>query len=211
MDLTKQRKIKSFWNWFALEARHLADMLARSATDDIVKSVAPRVKSLDDRVGWEIGPGVRKKNAFSVSLNGSIGNLAIAETIIEAAPDLPAWEFNAGRPPKQWDGRFNLHNAKGDAISLDALQWRYLLTASDNGAFFDIAILAHLPAMDGKAKAQAAGIAIQSVVGERTYLERFDRVEFLDRPTPESLDRSTPLLLLNDHMNHLDSMQYGKS
>jgi hypothetical protein len=203
-------EIRAFWNWFSLEASHLADLLARSATEELVRIVDPRMKSLDERIGWEFGPGAKRENAFSISLNGSITNLPIAEAIIKAAPDLPKWEFNAGRPPKAWDGRFKLQNPEGQAVSLDASKWRYVLTAFDDGAFFDISIIAQLPSMDERAKTHAARVAIQGVVGERSFLERFDRVEFADSPTPEILERSTPLFSLNEHIQHLDSIRHDK-
>lgn len=203
-NLPSVLRIKSFWKWFSSNADTLASLLEQDRVDELARMLGPSLKSLDQRVGWELGPGTSERCAFSISLNGALINVPIAQAIADGAPKkLKGWEISIGRPPKSWDGRFELRNELGQVVSLDAAKWSYVLDAFQDRAFFDITIIAEWPRMDALSKKQAARTAIQNVVGERRMLEKFDRIEVAENITAELTERYSAFLNLKSHLDYL--------
>ena len=201
----RRERIGEFWRWFASVQDKLAALLEKGVTEEIARMVAAKMNELTNEVGWEVGPGAERPYSFSIALNGSLENLAVAEEIVKEAPVLPNWEIYAGRPPKNWDGRIRLRNKQGQVVTLDSSGWRYILAGYDGNSFFDIAIIADWPIMDLAAKKQAASLAIQAVLGEVTMLKRFDRVKVVVSPSPDQLARSSSISDLKNHLDHLDA------
>ncbi|HWB60683.1 MAG TPA: hypothetical protein VG733_14405 [Chthoniobacteraceae bacterium] len=135
-ELIKPERIAAFWSWFSLNVSDFQRALDMNNTAGISEKIESAIKALDDRVGWEFGPGVKASYGFSISLNDSLENMPIAEAIIRAAPRLKGWEFHAGRPPKNWYGSIDFYNRTGQRLSLDVSTWRYLLTSLQKGAFW---------------------------------------------------------------------------
>ncbi len=202
--IPSSKKIEAFWNWFLSTAETLADLLERSSTKEIADLIEPRIKSLSDKIGWEIGPGLVKRYGFAISLNGSISNVPSALVIVAAAPVLAGWEFYCGLPPKKWDGRFRLKNRTGQTVSLDCSSWRYVLTGYDDNKFFDITALAQMRDLDNKAKIQAVKIALRNILGERVMLERLDRIEVRDSTDPNLQENASALMDLGRHIEFID-------
>ena len=200
---SERKDVVLFWEWFMLNASTLSALLRTGEVDEIANIVGPKMQALHAGLGWEIGPGTVEPYAFTISLNGSLSNLLAARTIVEAALKPALWEINIGKPPKSWNGRFELRNKDGQVVLLDASEWRYTLTGFQNNSFFDITIIARWPRMDFKAKLQAVWIAVQSSLGEVEALTKIGRVSIEKLPNAEAVERCSQFLSLKKHLNEI--------
>lgn len=197
--------IAKFWEWFVGNTFSLAEALRSNNVKEISRKIDPQVDRLDKRLGWEIGPGAHQRYSFSFALSGSLENLSVAERIIQAAPLIPGWEFNASLPPKEkWDGRIEFYSSRGHVLALDVSQWRYTLTAFNEREFFDISIMAELPLMDERERQRAAKTALGNIVGEKVMLKRFGRITFMTEILAKDQERSSKFLDLARRLEYLD-------
>ncbi len=198
------RVIHDFWKWFSASACSLTKLVSSGGTNEIVQLVTPQVNRLKSSIRWEIGPGTKTPYAFSFSLNGNIENLSDIKRIIALNPGIEGWEFNAGKPPKQWDGRFLLSNRFGQEVWIESNGWEYILTSFNSGEFFDVSLMADkLEKLDDKGKEQAGSIVVQSALGELMTLKLIDRIVFIDNPEKDELERANSINVLREHIDSL--------
>jgi hypothetical protein len=203
MTPVENSKIDQFWNWFSSNSETLEAHLCEAQEEMLAYLISPRVDELSEKVGWEIGPGVKKEFSFSLTFKGSRDVIPLVEKIVSRAPSLSDWEFNCGRPPKSWDGRFSLRDKAGGVIELDCSDWTYTLLAFDGNKFFDITFIGNLPPMDRRSSRQACNVVVQAQLGEREALELIDRVEINAVPTEHQLKTATPIRFLKKHIQSL--------
>ncbi len=198
------RAVMCFWKWFEVSASTLQSLVDDSNVSELTTLLAPRVKLVSDQIGWEIGPGIEQDFSFTISLNGDLRNLTIAEAVVVRAPSLVGWEFHAGKPPKKWDYRFSMHNNENKEVHIDAGRWVYFLTAFDNITFVDITLLAaNLPRMDERARDQAGMIVVEAAIGEKLMLERVDKIAIVDSVPDDKASSLSSITLLSEHLASL--------
>ena len=161
-----------FWSWFSLAAEAIALNPHDSA---LLAELDVRVRRLDPKLSWEIGPGLSKpwQLVISPSLNRDLRELA--KSIVAASPALRYWEFHSARQPKKWAFKFELEDPKGhDPIELDASTWKFVLLKYLDGKN---EILLKAKAQTKLTKGQrrmAATIVLESILGEDTLLDCVD-------------------------------------
>ncbi|MEQ8822571.1 MAG: hypothetical protein RLY93_20230 [Sumerlaeia bacterium] len=166
-----------------------------------------RLRTTFGQIGWEVGPGLEKDFALSLTFNGHDDLIPYVDAIIYQAPDLPNWEFNSGRPPKRWDGRFEIRQQTGDIIVIDSSQWTYILTSFNQNEFFDVALFGQLINVDEETRERACLIAVQGYLGERETLQWIDQIVFLELPSADDAKRATPLEFLREHIFSLKGVR----
>jgi hypothetical protein len=203
-DEFSEKEASYFWSWFRDQRITIESLLNGSDVNALKELVGPRVAELTSRLGWELGPGLKKRYAFSFTLNGDIANARIAAKILRCAPTFEQWELHVGRPRKNWDLTFRMRNQKEQKVFINAASWEYYLTSFGNDTTFDITLIGHdLPSLDDEAKMQAASIVIQGCIGERNALERIDSVNILTECTELMSDSLTNITYLYAHLNSM--------
>jgi hypothetical protein len=100
-----QTRINEFWSWFCDVAEALAGNVENPT---LLKDFDGRVRDLDPKLSWEIGPGLSKPWQLVISPNLDRDLREEARAIVACAPVLPAWEFHAARQPKKWHYKLEL-------------------------------------------------------------------------------------------------------
>ena len=149
------------------------------------------LRQLDDLVAglgdfaWEVGPGGDAENAFTLSPGGDRELLAETQTIVDAAPVVPGWEFHSAKPPRKWEPRFALHDADGEPFEVDATGWRCALLIYADGTHEVVVEAPNLASLPQDYQRWAAELALDGLLGERRRLEVIDDVtvvaEFSDK------------------------------
>jgi hypothetical protein len=200
----RQLAESDFWAWFAGESSLIAQLFSADDQRRLDALLTPQVKKLEPGLAWEIGPGSKKTYRFVLSPQGSREHLVRSKQIVAAAPELPEWEFAPAKPPKQWDMRLIMSNRRGQEVEIDANLWKYLLTAYDNRAFFDVTLVAEkLPRLDEKARAFAGYLILEGILGEAFVIERIGDVQLVTKVAAADLERLSELKDLPHHLEHL--------
>lgn len=199
-------QIYDFWNWFLQSHKDIKMLVEQENARAINDLVGPRVAALRAGLGWEIGPEGPYDLFFAFALNGLRENIINAQRLVDKAPEIEGWHMHAGKPPRDWKGRFFMLNSLGQEVEIDASQWSYVLTGYDGNSFFDVQLLADLlPSMDELAKKKAAATVIEMQLGEKFSLEIIGDAQ-LTSPTPANLvNKSTPIAYLSQHLAYLVS------
>jgi hypothetical protein len=194
--------ITAFWTWFAQNADVLAKHLDSSDSVRLLTELlSPRVASLDARLRWEVGPGLRAKYGFTLSPAGRRDVLPLTDAIVAAAPHIDDWEFLSGKPPKRWDLRFRVAGA-----TVDARSWQYLLVGYNDGEFYDVTLVAkNLPTSLYGQRETVGYVLVEGLLGERVVIEKIGKVDVVDRAPPDSADRLSQIGDLAGHLIYLES------
>lgn len=199
-------RITEFWSWFLAHCDQFDEWLSNGTTDRIGPEMQSIIRTMFPTIGWEIGPGDKKRNFLAFTLNGQMSNLDLVSEILLKAPSTTQWEFCAGRPRRDYDGElvFRNEHEQEQEVTIDLRDWRYVLTEFDNGRFFDIGVATKRRLrLDDRGKQQVLQTAVQAVLGELDVLRYVDRVGFVDEPTEEWEGRSTPFEYLAEHIDSL--------
>ena len=172
--MATHEQIKDFWEWFSSHAPQFGDAFENEALlrqlDDLVTSIG------EGAFAWEVGPGSNAKNAFTLSPGGDRELLSKTKAIVDAAPLVSDWEFHSAKPPKQWEGRFELAVDGGKFLEVDVTSWRCTLLKYADG-FHEIVVEApNLNSISKDDQRWAAEIALDGYLGERLRLETIDEV-----------------------------------
>lgn len=201
---TTTERIVQFWSWFITRCDQFDEWLGNEVTEEIGREMQFKIRQAFPEIGWEVGPGVKKRNFLAFTLNGEPSNLDLVTDILRNAPTMPHWEFRAGRPRRDYDGRLIFRNDCGQQVAIDLQDWRYVLTEFDNGQFFDIGVSTKQQLrLDSRAKQQVLRTAVQAALGELDALRYVDRIGFVEDPTEEWDGRSTPFEYLAEHIDSL--------
>lgn len=191
----------TFWEWFSRNAEQLTGAVEADRTHDVVAMMDAGAALLPDPLGWEVGPegdGLM----LALTLAGDLDNLPVAQQLIARAPKLEGWTFHAGRPPKDWDLRFELEDDGGE-FKIDANGWKYGLVAFDGGRFFDVTIVTEEAVqLETERLELAAAMVLEGLLGEVRYLDAIDRIDVVAR-----LEQEMPLTEIKYLRDHLDRVQ----
>jgi hypothetical protein len=165
--------IHDFWSWFVKNSNKL-----ESAIYDplVLKKLDAMILSFG--LNWEIGPGVDKKNSLTVSPNGIVELIPVANLFIAKSPDEADWEFYSAKQPKQ---NWFLLELPNEQISIDASSWEYvLLKYPDNKT--EILIKGDtLKQFDKKTQELLVEIVLINLLGEKAYIEQVDYFDIVDK------------------------------
>src|SRR5215813_1484474 len=100
--MTHDERITQFWDWFATAAGRFSEDFHDEA---LIRELDARVAALGP-FAWELGPGLKEKNALVISPGGDRKSLRETRRIVSLAPEIPGWEIHPAKPPKQWEAVF---------------------------------------------------------------------------------------------------------
>ncbi len=198
----EQKRIQKFWNWFAENHPKVEAAYAANDTELLDSQLTCRIKNIQSDLTWEIGPYYDPDHTLIVS-PAIRENIPLADRVVAAAPNISGWHFLAAKPPKHLTGLV-MDLAGVQHAQVCAEQWFYRLTSYNKGEVFDIEVFTDAPASvkDRHLKVLTHRL-IESLVGERIYLERLEAVTIY-RPTDRrSREKTTEFPLLYKHMCEL--------
>lgn len=188
----RKNQVSEFWNWF----RDVADLLAANVEDSsLLSKLDNRVRTLDPKLSWELGPGLFKPWQFVISPNLNRGLRKRAREIVARAPVLPAWEFHSARQPKEWHYQLELG---GDKVPVDVSEWTFVLLKYPDGVHEVLLQGKSLPPLSDEERWQAAAITLESILGEDMVLDRVDEFELVDKLEPRFAERERPIQHLRE-------------
>jgi hypothetical protein len=179
MSTKQARSVSEFWSWFRPTTEAIALNPQSSA---LLAELDVRVRRLNPKLGWEIGPGLSKpwQLVISPSLNRDLRELA--ESIVAASPALRDWEFHSARQPKKWDFKFELEDSKGRGpLKLDASTWKFLLLKYPDGKNEILLKAERQTKLTTKQRRLAATIVLESILGEETLLDGVDDFQLVEK------------------------------
>ena len=92
--------IAAFWQWWSEAVPLLHALDTDPPPDSVLAGLDERLASLHRELAWELGPGVAKKHALTVSPDGVSALRSLTAAWKAAAPTgLADWEFHDVRPP----------------------------------------------------------------------------------------------------------------
>lgn len=188
----RSRTASEFWNWF----RDIAGALASNVEDSmLLRELDRRVRQLDPKLSWEIGPGLSKSWQLVISPNMDRELRGRAREVVGRAPALAEWEFHSARQPKEWHYKVEMG---ADKVPLDASAWTFVLLQYPEGAHEILIEGKNLPPLSDDERWQAAAITLESILGEDIVLDRVDEFELVDELEPRFAERARPIQQLRD-------------
>ena len=103
---------KDFWSWFAAEEPRLRAASPRDATGEI----EDHVRSLDARIGVELGEAEVRELIFTVSVQYEAFDLVRA--LVAAAPEFEKWRVIALKPARGFEFSIDVGGARIDASAI---------------------------------------------------------------------------------------------
>jgi hypothetical protein len=192
-------KISKFWNWFKTISTGL---LANHTDENLISVLDEQVGWLGD-VDWEIGPWKENTLYFAISPNLDIDKLDFTRLIIALAPESQGWKFLSSKPPKEWNGIWEMENETGKTILIDTCDWEYILWLFDD-AIFDIDI--RIPNVDGNKYTQyiATDIALTGYLGEETFMNLIHNVNIVDEFDETNAGKATSIKNIKKHIESIE-------
>lgn len=90
--------ISEFWQWWAESADAIADALDGGTVQDWVEQISKRVHAIDEKLSWELGPGVQSTHHFCLTSEGERQRRVTCERWLAGAPSSSArWEYYPAR------------------------------------------------------------------------------------------------------------------
>jgi len=159
-------EIERFWRWFEQE---VVPSLAEDEVPD-----QDTIRELDERMhklglSWELGPAPDRSDdwGFAVSFGADQARIERARRLVDQSPRMNRCQVLLGKPPKQWEGVFDLRTADGPLRFFTA-EWNcYLLPMGDGMAIMVEPV--GVEDVPEEVLAHAAAIAVQSELGELRY------------------------------------------
>lgn len=191
---------QEFWDWFAdhVEEIEAGVQSAGSGIDPQLAELDRRVKTLDPKVGWEIGPD-EVGWFFALSPKGSPETLERTVEMVRNAPaDIAGWKFLPAKPPKMWERQVQF-----GAHEVDARQWRYQLRQWEDGGLGIVWGVAEGLNIDAEVLVGLGWFVLESELGEETTIRAFVDVEMTrlsEWPEPTA---GGPIDLLQEHVVNL--------
>ncbi len=173
-------KIHAFWTWFRTQEATYRDFFEEETVLD--KDLL--IEAMNDQVlefglfSWQISEGASRPFQFIISPNGHRERLLLSKYIMKAAPDLPHWEFHAGKPARDWDLQLTLFDNYMIEHTIDASAWTYRLQPHPDGAvtiYLQAENIAHL---DAETQQEGAERVVTGLLGEENRIHWVRRVAF---------------------------------
>jgi hypothetical protein len=163
-----ESKVREFWDWFASRADDIRDS---GENTEVLSMLDMRIRGIDERLSWEIGPGRHEPMLLAISPNLDPDMLPVTKMFVELAPTLDGWEFYSCRQAKQWNYSIELE-IDGRMITLDASKWYFVLLRYPDGAHEVLLEGEEFSQMTEDKRWEAAAVALESALGEQIMLER---------------------------------------
>jgi len=112
--------IAAFWTWWATVEDQLANIDETPPSDAVLEGMDTRLKAMHRDLAWELGPGLHKRHALTVSPDGVSALRSLTAAWKAAAPPSRDWEFFDVRPPVPGRaGALVLETAGGEIVGSD--------------------------------------------------------------------------------------------
>jgi hypothetical protein len=163
--------IEEFWSWF--------DKIQNQIGDDIYN--AELIERIDEIVsnwglGWEIGPGNKKRYSLTISPNGSSELLGKVSEVVAAAPSLENWEIFSFKQAKD-----NWQELLFDGNTVESNGWKYCLLVYPNNET-DIEIKAdNLSSYSLDSRNLIADLVITNLLGESLKMQALCNINVVDQ------------------------------
>lgn len=196
--LNIEARIKSFWKWFV----EMEDNIREYFSEEEMVDKAALIESINNRVldfglfAWEIGPGLSRPYYLTISPNGSKERLRISKLIIEAAPDLPDWEFNYARPAKSLDLKFTLYDDFMVEREVDASHWNYVLLKKQDERVEVVLEAPNAHHLDPDTQLMAGERVVNNLLGEEATINHVYRVRVVGELEEGQQADSAPIVAL---------------
>lgn len=145
---------------------------------DIQLEVDKRLREIDPRLRWEIGPHGEHDRFFAFSPNFYDELLPVTEALVEAMPAVEGWHFLTAKPKKYWSTR----EVRFKDVEYCMDDWRYRLVAFKGGEFFDIDFFTFNDAIEERVREWLGVFLASSELGEKLFMRAIDRVNVSTRP-----------------------------
>jgi len=198
----QKKLVAAFWKWFKAFRREVENAYSSGDTSWLDSELTNRVRAIEPNLNWEIGPYFDPE--FTLVISPSIRqNIGLAKAIIHTAPQIAGWHFLAAKPPKRMTRLVAELPFRSDA-EICGDEWCYRLTSYNNGEFFDIEIFTDVPSSIQKDDLfMLTHRLIEALVGEIVYLERIGAVTVYRPTDSRSLENTTSLRFLHEHLTGL--------
>jgi len=183
-------KISQFWQWFThneaiFRNEHTAEK-AKEMLDNQVLSLG--------RFAWGIDPGNQKSFVFSFSPNNDKQLLALSKQLVEAAPNLPMWEFQHCLPAKEnWDYKFQMFNNLIVLQTFDASEWQFVLIEEEDYRVSVEIRADNLDTLDMDDKMAATSRAVNNLIGEELRIKEIYSIKPIHRFDPRDTEWVYPM------------------
>ncbi len=167
--------INEFWTWFASAAPTL-DLMKPNSQQEIGR----RLSKIKQGLVWGGSPGQNgKPTKFEICAGGSRDLIPVVKAVVDAAPQIPNWEFVAFRQPSK---TFTMR-AGSQTITPDVVFW---MDKGRSSGLVDITVYVPLP--DENARENLGFIALDHAVGEFLVMTRLGKIQFEEasRRPPDS-------------------------
>ena len=189
-------QIDAFWVWFVQNSERLRP---NGNEPEVVSILDQKLRVINERLSWEIGPGKQKPWQFVVSPNLDKGLLAKTQEMVAVAPELPDWEFYPTRQPKEWDYRVELNSDDpNQIIEIDASSWEFVLLRYPDGLREVLLYSGNLPTLNKNDRWQAAAIVLESLIGEESMMTKIDEFDLVSDLEPRFSERKRPITMLRE-------------
>lgn len=202
MTNLQEKPTAAFWKWFKTFCREVEGAYSAGDTNWLNSELTKRIRSIEPNLNWEIGPYADPE--FTLVISPSIReNIELAKEVIRAAPQMSGWHFLAAKPPKRMT-RLVMTLPFRPNVQICGDEWVYRLTSYNNGEFFDIEVFTDAPSsMLQDDLLVLSHCLIEALVGEFVYLDRIGSVTVYRPTDSRSLENTTSLRLLNEHLTGL--------
>jgi hypothetical protein len=202
MNIDEGIRTVAFWQWFKTHRQEIEAAYDSADSEWLDFHLGGRLAKIQPRLRWEIGPYHDPDRTLVVS-PGVRENIPLAEAVVAAAPAVPGWHFLPVKPPKELT-RLVMDLPGVEGAEVDADNWSYRLTSYNQMEFFDIEVFASnpVPIKDTDLELLTRRL-IESMVGERLYLERFGYVTVHRLPATITPEELTAFPHLGRHMSQL--------
>lgn len=198
----QEEPVAAFWKWFKAFRREVENAYSAGDTIWLDSEFTKRLRAIEPNLNWEIGPYFDPE--FALVISPSIReNIELAKGVIRAAPQIPGWHFLAAKPPKRMTRLVMTLPFRPD-VEICGDEWAYRLTSYNNGEFFDVEVFSDVPSsMQQDDLSVLTHCLIEALVGEFVYLEKIGAVTVYRPTDSRSLENTTPLRFLNEHLTGL--------
>src|SRR5256885_3238525 len=124
------------------------------------------IDKINNELVWEIGAAAEKPYLLTISSEGNPSLRPIVDEILQAAPELPDWEFYSARPARMPPGKIRLPDRK---IEFDTKNWQFVPIERLETGRLDLLVLDDgLAFSDREAALKAVSIYLDQILGEDT-------------------------------------------
>jgi hypothetical protein len=184
MNLSAQNKsdnpIQLFWKWFVEQSTFLSSLHASGHMDRLAALVNGQLDKINPELAWELGPGKKTRNSFTITGEGNRSLRLLAERIIDAAPELKDWELYATKQPRAAPSTIRLPERN---LELSTSGWEFSPIERPTEGRIDLLVISSdLASIEREAALRAVSIYLDDLLGEDTVEEWLGRFEVVADP-----------------------------